>query len=130
MSAATKSRRQNAVAKKPAKRQPKAVVVEPESVMSERSQAISVAMRELAAERTEARAERNGKPAKHCVFDLWFASISKGRRLDVEAVAAKYPEVKPSTVSAWCNAWRNLSNLPSVARGKEKQIAVLLKKLK
>lgn len=142
MSATTKAKRQNAVRKnaskkpakpikalQPVKRTAKRTPVAVEPVLTERSAIMSAAMRELADVRHEAREERNGKPAKHCVFDLWFAAISKGKRLDTDVVAAKYPEVKPSTIPAWVNAWHNLSNLPSVARGKEKLIAAALKKL-
>jgi hypothetical protein len=124
--AAKPSTKKAAAAPQPAKRKP-APVVDP---AAERSAAISAAMLELADVRTAAREKRNGVPAKHVVFDAWFKSLSSGKAFDVDAMAAKMPEVKDTTIKSWCNSWRLLNNLPSNGRGKEKLITAALKKQK
>jgi hypothetical protein len=123
MSPATKKRTTKA-AKAPAKA-PRAKAPKHEPT---RSEIISAAMRELAAERTEARAARDGRPCKHVVYELFYKATNAGKQFDVDATAKRFPEVKESTVRAWVSAWHRLSNLPSNAN--EKLLVAALKKVK
>jgi hypothetical protein len=72
-----------------------------------RGEAISAGMKELADVRTAARAKRNGTPAKQLVFTEWFKALLAGKALELEAIAKKFPEVKPTTIRAWIAYWRS-----------------------
>jgi hypothetical protein len=130
--AATKTTRKPKTATK-APKAAKQKQAEPEATPEEkRREAISAAMKELADVRTAARAKRNGTPAKHLIFDEWFKALLAGKAFDLDAIAKKFPEVKPTTIRAWVSKWRHNQGVgrgyPSNARGKEKEIKAALKK--